>query len=721
MPWAARSMRCSRAIRRSPAATSSRRWLATPPSRFARWRQFGVPQPLAQLVTYMMAKNPAVRYQSAAIVAEQIAAFVDPNVLYAQPPQPPATLAGFEQLRAAEARGAGRAEEAGGNAGGRVRGGDQLPARPLPPAALGRDRDHLPSRPTATASPAGASLASRGAGSEGRRADARRNRCATARSRAAQDADRGLVGAVRWRSAGIIAINMLPPSKPNADGHATRWRMCPSVMPEAAGDHRADRCTAAGDQAVARKTNGPKSLPPTTTGDNTPPERQPRAIPRTRSQHPRPADVGFQQEVLPDDGNLLWASPTTGEPVSFPLVPPEAAGVPGCAPGRHARQRRRGHACCRPSDRRLPPSERKLGNASRIQARRNRAAHDRPAQQRREVPADQLRRQDQGASRADRLAGQVGQSGRDRRKDRARITPAPHGRITSARARGRAGTFLMGEARDVKEVAKAGGAPPQLFRDMERLRRTTDADRHVTLLFFPQFSVQRRRRAAVCRRPGQGPPAAVVAAGRQPAGGGRRVCTSATSSISRCGCSARSTKSRTSWPSELKDRLNQVPRSLEDYFVAAHAACRIGDKLAFRYPGMIRDLHENLRIGVESEQAVVNSVLPARGRSQPGARRRVARSPPLRARRPLPPPPRQSSYPRRSKRRCSSKRPISFDRSRWSSRCATWRWTCSDLAKGAPFEFEIKIIGEDLRARRLTRNQIGSRFQARRTSRSRTS
>ena len=43
---------------------------------------FGVPQPLAQLVAYLMAKNPAVRYQSAALVAEQLAAFVDPAALY---------------------------------------------------------------------------------------------------------------------------------------------------------------------------------------------------------------------------------------------------------------------------------------------------------------------------------------------------------------------------------------------------------------------------------------------------------------------------------------------------------------------------------------------------------------------------------------------------------------------------------------------------------------
>ena len=45
----------------------------------------------------------------------------------------------------------------------------------------------------------------------------------------------------------------------------------------------------------------------------------------------------------------------------------------------------------------------------------------------------------------------------------------------------------MGEARDIKDVAAAAGAPPALFREMERLRRTTDAERHFTLLLYPQF------------------------------------------------------------------------------------------------------------------------------------------------------------------------------------------------------------------------------------------
>ncbi|MCI0361229.1 MAG: hypothetical protein L0211_22335, partial [Planctomycetaceae bacterium] len=58
--------------------------------------QFGVPQPLAQLVAYLMAKNPAVRYQSAALVAEQLAVFVEPAAIYAQLPPAAPTLASYE-------------------------------------------------------------------------------------------------------------------------------------------------------------------------------------------------------------------------------------------------------------------------------------------------------------------------------------------------------------------------------------------------------------------------------------------------------------------------------------------------------------------------------------------------------------------------------------------------------------------------------------------------
>lgn len=58
--------------------------------------QFGVPPQVGQLVMYMMAKNPAVRYQEMSAVVEQITPYIDQAQLNVQPPAPPQTLAAYE-------------------------------------------------------------------------------------------------------------------------------------------------------------------------------------------------------------------------------------------------------------------------------------------------------------------------------------------------------------------------------------------------------------------------------------------------------------------------------------------------------------------------------------------------------------------------------------------------------------------------------------------------
>src|SRR5205085_11525404 len=64
---------------------------------------FGIPQPLAQLVTYLMAKNPGVRYQSAAIVAEQLGMFVEPPAIRIKSPTEAPTLGAYEEVLAKRA------------------------------------------------------------------------------------------------------------------------------------------------------------------------------------------------------------------------------------------------------------------------------------------------------------------------------------------------------------------------------------------------------------------------------------------------------------------------------------------------------------------------------------------------------------------------------------------------------------------------------------------
>jgi serine/threonine protein kinase len=56
----------------------------------------GVPQPLVQVVSYMMAKDPAVRYSSAAQVADSLAPFIPPAALAAAVEAVPPTAAAYQ-------------------------------------------------------------------------------------------------------------------------------------------------------------------------------------------------------------------------------------------------------------------------------------------------------------------------------------------------------------------------------------------------------------------------------------------------------------------------------------------------------------------------------------------------------------------------------------------------------------------------------------------------
>ncbi len=58
----------------------------------------GVPQPMAQLVAYLMAKKPEIRFQQASIVVEQLAGLVNPAFLNPQPAVISPTAAEYEKL-----------------------------------------------------------------------------------------------------------------------------------------------------------------------------------------------------------------------------------------------------------------------------------------------------------------------------------------------------------------------------------------------------------------------------------------------------------------------------------------------------------------------------------------------------------------------------------------------------------------------------------------------
>ncbi|MBW8884657.1 MAG: hypothetical protein JF612_07740, partial [Planctomycetia bacterium] len=264
-------------------------------------------------------------------------------------------------------------------------------------------------------------------------------------------------------------------------------------------------------------------------------------------------------------------------------------------------------------------------------------------------------------------------------------------------------TFAMGEARDIKDVAAIAGAPPAVFREIERLRRMTDDQRHVTLLFYPQFLFN-----------DDGAPlfAAERAKVRQPLAwllGDHVQAASASGyfgdeSYFELRMRASLDKEPHVLAMELKDRLDKIPLQLEDYFVTLNPP-PYWKKLAFRYPAMIRELHNQMRTGVDNETAMVNSVLPAAAAhnlvlggellisTTPG--QAVASAAPATS----------SSGPKTIADALQIKTSYSFDQQ-------SLEFAMRDLAddvksnlKGAPLEFAIKIIGDDLKLDGITRNQ----------------
>jgi hypothetical protein len=154
---------------------------------------------------------------------------------------------------------------------------------------------------------------------------------------------------------------------------------------------------------------------------------------------------------------------------------------------------------------------------------------------------------------------------------------------------------------------------------------------------------------------------------------------------------------------ELRDRLDKVPAALEDYFVSLNPP-PYWKKLAFRYPGMVRELHAQMRVGVENEQAIANSVLPATAAhnlvlggellvaTTPGQVATVGAAP-------------AATGPKTIVEALQWKTSYSFDQQSLEFAMRDLAEDVKSNLKNASFEFAIKIIGDDLKIDGITRNQ----------------
>jgi len=645
---------------------------------------FGIGPPLAQLVPYLMAKNPAVRLQSAAIVAEQLAPLIDPALVNSYPPAPPPTLPNYEnwlrqkrqhmvaQAAAVKMAPAAPAVQLNLNTGVAVPG----PVRP----AVGVN--------VVTASSGGSSL---GGSSSVAEIYARRK---------AQKQRNLLIGGLSSLAAlvvlGIVALNFTGGGE---------------------GENPAENEVAVNpNDDVPPIDEGPRSptiTPTTNTNPVTPPVETPQTGEKSVGSAPGSGSTVAKQEVVPDDGQLLWASPTTGQPPSFRLVPldgqvflsvrpsemlasPDGAKVldalgPDFTAQRDAFEKASGfklseieHALIS-----LHPNDAKFPRVSLVV-----------------TPSEKLTRE--------QLVERWGNPAEAKEGEASYYTGPSWAFYVPADAED--GTFLMSDAESVKEVASTKRSSPPLMLHMERLRKSMDGDRHFSLLFRPSFlfnddgeplfAGERQKVKEPLRWfLGDDVEAGLVSMhfGNEFYLEGRSL-----GSLS---------KDKYQLAKEMRERLQQVPDLLTDYFVALTPP-PYWKKLSFRYPQMVTALHDNMRVGVESEQAVVNSVLPGVAAhnlvlggelliaSAPGAA--VAAGPATPA----------AAGPKTIEDLLRLKSTLSFDAMAFDSVMAQIESDAQELAKGTPLgkggaeQFTIKILGnDDLRPEGITQQQTVRDFK----------
>ena len=172
-------------------------------------------------------------------------------------------------------------------------------------------------------------------------------------------------------------------------------------------------------------------------------------------------------------------------------------------------------------------------------------------------------------------------------------------------------TFAMGYESDIKDVVEFAGAAPPLRRGMGPLLAGSDRDRHLSVIFAPNFLSSNLLRDG--RKLFFGEPRKVrlaldwFMADNLDAGLLTLHFDEQFYFELRAHATLENDKQQVA--DGFKQRIHEIPDRLEEYIAALnpHRHWRL---VANRYPGMMRFLDRHVRAGVELDQAVVNCRLP---------------------------------------------------------------------------------------------------------------
>lgn len=168
--------------------------------------------------------------------------------------------------------------------------------------------------------------------------------------------------------------------------------------------------------------------------------------------------------------------------------------------------------------------------------------------------------------------------------------------------------FLAGPRAAIEQVAGGNLGAPQLTRELEQLRRESDASRMVNLLFEPQFLYANPDQAL------QGNLSAGQDTVRDFLGDSLRgVLLSghlADHLFLEMRCEGSISQTPPMVAQTLKEKVLGISRRLEDTIPELNAV-PYWRRLALQFPNMVRYAYQHARAGAEGNQALVNVVLPA--------------------------------------------------------------------------------------------------------------
>lgn len=659
---------------------------------------YGVPKPVAQLVTFLMAKNPSLRYQDAQTVADQLAAFIDPAFAHLPPPPSLPTLPAYEAaIRQSQARLATRAVQntfglAGPAPVSAVQQGIAAPLiRTAEAPAAGIAIGSIP-KGKAVAAPAVQARAPVRPGPDEVKSviDANVNDPVLLAAKEARERKKLITILVSVGIAAIaliIGVNMLRSGKNSQDNNLAIVEEQPDV-PELEENIGVVSKPEDAEKPIKLPENFKPETPPTT---------------KTPGNEKAPVEAGPTFEVVDDDGKLPWASPTGGKPVDLKYVPPlvgvsiavRPAGLLSSAEGAKVLQAL-GPKFTAAQAAWEKAAALKLKDCQQLVV----SVHDNNNDFPKISVVARLAKPLDAGKMATQWGAESQQAG-----DQEFYANAAWAYYLPSEEKGM--VLVMASTDDIKEII-AQPLPPRK-REFEQVRRNTDADRHVTVLFDPTFLFS-----------GEGDPlfAGDFARAKEPLqwllGDGLQVGALSLHFDDMFYCELRVQTKVDKPPRELADdfrkRLEEVPQSLDDYFAGPLAAPTYWRKLANRFPFMVRQLHEQTRIAAEGNQAVINAVVPG-----PAAHNLVlateltiATAPGAAAPMALAPPAGPKSIEELLNLKMKS---FSFDQTTFETAIQDIEKESRELAKGAEIEYSITIIGDDLKTEGITRNKSLSNFK----------